>query len=284
MRLLLVIVMLLPALARAQVPLADFVRDDQLRDVQISPDGTYLSDARHLKGEDFLTVRRMSDRKITNVLKLGSRHRVASYWWMGKDRIVAAFSQQSGSLTQPYLTGELVAMDADSASGRAAKYLFGDRAPGGVFSQTVHLAEDSQSRYATIIRTLPQDGHKAIVSLNDYSNPLHPDNGEVDRLDVYSGELEQLAAGPLPGSAEFLTDSAGNPRYAVVADEHLRPLTFFQEAGKDDWKRLDGTSKSAVIEPLAFSPTIIVCSCLPTRLAARCAWSSRRSKAAPAAG
>ena len=97
MRLLLVFVMLLPALARAQVPLADFVRDDQLRDVQISPDGTYLSDACHLKGEDFLTVRRLSDRKITNVLKLGSRHRVASYWWMGKDRIVAAFSQQSGA-------------------------------------------------------------------------------------------------------------------------------------------------------------------------------------------
>ncbi len=254
MRLLLAFVMLLPALARAEVPLVDFVRGDQLRDVQISPDGTYLSEARHLKGEDFLTVRRLSDRKITNVLKMGSKHQVASYWWVGKDRIVVAFSQQSGSLIKPYLTGELVAMDADSSSGRAAKYLFGDRALGGVFSQTAHLAEDAQSRYAAIIRTLPQDGHKAIVSLNDYTNPLHPDYAEVDRLDVYSGALERLAVSPLPGGAGFLTDSTGNPRYAMVGDEHARLLTFFREAGKDEWKRLDGVSKSALIEPLDFSP------------------------------
>ena len=253
MRLLLVFVVLLPALARAEVPLADFVRNNELRNVQISPDGTYLSEARHLDGEDFLTVKRLSDRKITNVLKLGSRHQVASYWWVGKDRIVAAFSQQSGSLTQPYLTGELVAMDADSATGRAAKYLFGDRAPGGIFSQTLHLAEDAQSRYATIIRTLPLDGHKAIVSLNDYTNPLHPDNGEVDRMDVYSGALERLAVGPLPGSARFLTDSAGNPRYVVVEDEHFRPLTFFREIGKDDWKQLEGTDNGALIVPVAIS-------------------------------
>lgn len=66
----------------AGIPVADFARDGDLGNVQISPDGKYFSEVRVLEGAGYLEILRVRDRKPVNVLRLEHDHRVGAYWWV----------------------------------------------------------------------------------------------------------------------------------------------------------------------------------------------------------
>lgn len=238
-----------------EIPVADFVRDGDISDLKISPDGKYISEVRRIEGADYLAIVRLADRRVSGGLQLGQDRRVNQYWWATPDRVVVSFAEQQGLLAQPRLTGELLAIDAENSSGRAAKYLFGHRGiDDGMIRTQIQVNAGPDFRYATVVRTLPKNGRKVIIAVNDFRNALHLDYGEVDSVDVYNGTRRLLSVGPLRALTDFLVDDEGNPRYAVAIDEHQQLMSYVKADEAGDWKPLNvGGLKDAEIIPEALS-------------------------------
>ena len=55
-----------PALAAAEIPLADFARHDRYRDVKISPDGEYLAASAIVHDKAVLSLIHLADMKGVN--------------------------------------------------------------------------------------------------------------------------------------------------------------------------------------------------------------------------
>ncbi|MDB5973996.1 MAG: Prolyl oligopeptidase family protein [Nevskia sp.] len=238
----------------AEIPVADFARDEDITRVKISPTGKYLAEVRYLDGSDYLAIVSLADRRISGGMKLGKDRRVAQYWWVGADRVVISFAEQQGALAQPRLTGELVALDAEKTSGRPLKYLFGYRGFDAPFASHFRFNADAEERFASVIRALPENGRKAIIQVNDFTNALHPDLGEIDRLDVYSGARELVSVGPTRSFTQFLADAEGQARYALSSDEHSQLMSYVKEDEKSEWKLINsGEFKDAAIIPKALS-------------------------------
>ena len=256
LRQLLWLALLAPLWARAaEVPIADFVRDGGVVDVQISPDGTYLSKVRRYADSDYLLFIDIQTQQVSGGLKLDRDRRVARHWWVGPGRVVLMLAEQFGPLAQPESTGELLALDADKAHGTGLRYLFGFRDTATVTGSNIRVGHDAVMRYAKVIGQPLPGGRQAAIEVNDFSGDEQPEPGEVDLLDVYSGDRKVLARAPKSVQTEFLVDDAGQPRYALGLDNELRLTeSYVKVDGEAEWKRLDqGALKGASIVPEALS-------------------------------
>jgi hypothetical protein len=136
--------------AFAEVPLKDFARNDGFDEAKLSPDGKYLG-LRVPTGDQFgLVVIDVATRKVLGKFGLGQLGSVAGYVWAGPNRLVVAVAHLSGSLDQPFLTGELLGINADGSGG---SYLFGYRPSGGTGSMISRGGDEKA--YARVVHTLP---------------------------------------------------------------------------------------------------------------------------------
>ena len=228
----------------APLAVTDFARAAQFVHVAISPDGTYLAATMPTQDHTSLAVIRMTDRKVTSVLRVGSHEHIAEFWWKGSNRVVASLATQDGSVETPQLTGELVAIDADGSN---YKYLYGYRGDGrmGRVIDTLHYGS------ADMIDPLVDDPAYALIATYDWRNG-RDGRALIQKINVKSGAITNVGLAPLPGPTEFLADRAGNVRYAVGhSADGYKVQTFHRRPGSTDWVQEDAAV--GTIEPLAFS-------------------------------
>lgn len=244
--------LLLPLLARAEVPLAEFAKLGDFAEVTISPNGEYLAALVPSDDQTVLVILRLSDGKPVGKFAPGPGKSVYTYVWSGPRRLVLETAIQDGLLGQPQRTGELTGVDADGGGG---SYLFGYDAPtdSGTLIQK-HKEQNTTSGWATVIGTLPKDPHHALIAVNVWGLDEDTQRTAAYLMDVNSGALDNRVLSPILGFSTFVGDASGVVRYALGRDPHQNLLTYFRKSAKDDWTLLNtGEMKHAEVVPFKFS-------------------------------
>lgn len=246
----------LPVFA-AEVPLADFAKHEQFREVRLSPNGDYLAASVVIDDRPALTLLHLADMQGTNLMMPGGTD-VAGFWWVGPEKLMYAIGELQGGLERPQPTGELYTVDAD---GSGNDIIYGLRAGGEQLG--THIAKRKQSKAEAVpFEHQPYDPGHALITVYPYIGSTM--NGkilvgasgmipEAHRIDVDSGRTEKLARSPIV-NGEFVADNAGQVRfvYAVDADQSLK--VWYRADDDKDWDLLfDSVRDDRSLTPLSFS-------------------------------
>jgi acetyl esterase/lipase len=235
----------------AEVPLADFARHEQFRNVKISPDGDYLAASAVVDGKMILSLIRIEDMKGVN-LRPRADSELAEFWWVAPHRVMYTVGESTGELEAPVSTGELYAVNAD---GTGAALIFGARMGGQGAS---HIQKGTQKfALGELIARLPNDPKQALIASYPANGAGHSmsANGafpEALRIDLYSGATTPVTVSPLR-NAQFLADNDGVVRFAFGADADQAMKVFYRAGDGKEWEPLFDENKDHFrVTPVAF--------------------------------
>lgn len=233
--------------AAAQHSVEDLIRKESFLEIKISPTGEYLAATVPLDRKTVLAILRRADNKIVASLALpGDRSQVADFWWVNDERVLISAAQKIGALEMPSLTGDLYAINVDGSRG------------GILVGQSVQSAgpgtriqpKKVEAVAAFLIDDLDDDDKAVLISTRPFSNDPYT---RAERLDVYTGRRLALAQAPVR-NAEFVTDNAGNIRFAYGQNIDLSRRTYFRANDQSDWKALESRAGGGRAEyPIGFS-------------------------------
>jgi dipeptidyl aminopeptidase/acylaminoacyl peptidase len=241
------------AAASAEVPLADFAKHEQFRDVKISPDGDYLAASAVVDGKTILSLIRIEDMKGVN-LRPRADSELAEFSWVAPHRVMYTVGESTGELEAPVSTGELYAVNAD---GTGAALLFGQRVGG---QGATHIQHGTQKiAYGMLIDELPDDPKSALIASYPWNgagltrlsaNGVFP---EVLRLDIYNGATTPVTISPLR-NAQFVTDNRHVVRFAYGNDADQARKVWYRAGDGKDWEIVFDENKDHLrVLPLLFN-------------------------------
>jgi dipeptidyl aminopeptidase/acylaminoacyl peptidase len=239
------------AIAQAPKPhdVEDFIRKPKFNNIQISPTGEYYAATVPVPGgrKTALVIVRRSDRKVTATMGVpGDQTQVADFHWVSNERIVLASAMKIGAHEAPQLTGELFGVDAD---GGKANMLIGFRREGKALGSAIGDAK-TQEVFARVIDTLQSDDKNVIISVTPFTRDAYT---RAEKMDVFTGRRVQVAQVPVR-NAQFLTDNAGQVRFALAMEVDRTYKLFYRADDKAEWKLISSTTKTGLIdEPVGFS-------------------------------
>lgn len=240
-----------PLASSAEVPLADFARNDSYDDATISPAGSYVALTVPLSGGRGLAVLELATGKIILKQSMGKSRSIANYIWANDHRLVISLAEDLGVLEHPVPIGEMIAVDAD---GGHPAYLFGVRAERLSGSR---LAGGRDPRAAGWpIRALPTDPDHILIQSRPFVGKVDDRRDTVYRMSVKDGALDRPVKAPMPGGTmQFVADRAGFVRYATGGDDHNRLHTFARTPEQPEWAELESPTagKQVGAEPLFLS-------------------------------
>lgn len=226
----------------------DFIRKPKFNDIKISPTGEYYAATVPVGRKTGLIIVRRSDSKVTATMGVpGDQTHVADFEWVSNDRVVMASALKMGALEAPQLTGELFAVNAD---GSKADMLIGFRRQGNSLGSAIGDSK-TQAVFAEVIDDLPGDDKNVIVAVTPFNRDPYT---RVEKMDVFTGRRVQIAQVPVR-NAQFLTDNAGQVRFALAMEVDHTYKLFYRADNKAEWKLMSSSFKSGLKEtPLGFSP------------------------------
>ena len=230
----------LPAAADAVVPhpVEDFLRKDKFQEIKISPDGTYFAATVAHEDKTILVFMRRSDLALTGVFNMAGKTHVDDFWWVNDERVLLTTAEKFGSLDQPVPTGEIFGSNAD---GKRQEVMIGFRAGGkGVGTRIKPRAPERVS--ARIIDTIPGDPDNVLVSVWPWTAEGDAYT-RVERMDVYSGRRTTVARAPIR-RARFVTDPAGEVRFAMGELTDNRLKTYYRASADADWELINDASET----------------------------------------
>lgn len=239
--------LLLPALQPAVASdIGPFVDRDKFESIKLSPTGEFYAITIPLENETLLALRRRDDHKIVGSVSMGSRTHVHDFWWVNDTRVVFNIAEKIGSLDQPRLTGELYAMNADGSN---AEILVGQRLV--VNSLGTRVGSKKEERVAALmVDDLPGDDRNILIDVFRF---VDDPESRVEKMDVYTGKRTKLVQGPIQ-NVSFVTDNAGNVRFAQGSGVTLNSRLYTLEPGSTTWKLLNDEATSGHAEnALGFS-------------------------------
>ncbi|WP_105189204.1 alpha/beta hydrolase family protein [Pseudoalteromonas sp. T1lg48] len=189
-----------------QQTLEDYARHAKFIDMKISTKGSYLAaTARADDGSMRLTVLSVKDREIVSIIQGKPGESIFQFDWASDDRIVAATARDYGMYEQPYLTGDIMAVNADGSNKRV---IAGPRSGG------------DNMKIAFIADVLPEnDDQIMITSRSPFSNEPYI---ELERVKISSGRKRSEGKIPLRAyknvGVGVIVDAKGNPRVALGTD------------------------------------------------------------------
>jgi hypothetical protein len=90
-----------------------FLKLDTLKQIKLSPDGTYIAISVPLSDKTVLATLKRADLSLVSKFALRGKAHVEGFWWVSNQRVVFSISEKEGRLEEPQLTGELYATDVD---------------------------------------------------------------------------------------------------------------------------------------------------------------------------
>lgn len=230
---------LVAATAQAQVELEPFLKKDALETLKISPTGEYYAMTVPLEDQTVLAVMRRSDRQVTAKVTAGSDSVISGVWWVSDERVVVSVAKKYGSRDQPYATGELYATNADGSARRQ------------IFARYGLQGAALQPRAAYLIDTVPEDPRKVLVGVYALDTPSP--STRVERLDVFTGDLDTVATAPVR-NASFVVDAARNVRFAIGSGDDNVSKLYHRADNKASWTLVNDEGRSGRVEwPLGLS-------------------------------
>jgi dipeptidyl aminopeptidase/acylaminoacyl peptidase len=221
------------SLAAPLVPVKDFARSHAVINAKISPNGDYLAVSKWFGDQMAVGIIDLKSMKLTGALQFTQGDSPANFWWVGPKRVVASVAKQYGFLDQPYLTGELFAIDADGGN---RSYLFGYRGADEIGSRLHQSKKDFA--YGFMVDPLVRDPDSALISVWSTNKNIDRTFPFIEKVDVYSGTRHRVGVVPAY-DAEVIADDEGQPRFAAGYDEDAQPQMLFYSKGDKDWTKLD---------------------------------------------
>lgn len=222
-----------------------FTRNDQFKDIKLSPGGEYLAATVPFDDRTVLVILDRANNKMLGTFQLGADSAIYSFDWVNPTRVLIGAAERFGALDEPQPTGELFAMDA---SGGKTQMLIGQRAKGNLGS---HLHTRVTGMLAAfLVDDLPKDDRNVLISTSSFGGEPYT---KVERMDVYNGQRQVVARAPVR-NAGFGTDNQGQVRFAVGSDTDNFSRLYYRENDAADWKLINDERSSQIVQqPIGFS-------------------------------
>ena len=223
-----------PALATPSVDIENYLRRDGYGRIKISPDGQHYAATVQLEDRGGLVIFRRADNKVVGGATGAKHSLVDRFWWAKNDRVVLSTAERLGSRDQPYPTGMLFAVGVD---GSRVRTLVGPEIEPGLVDT---YGDMGPWEMASLIDTLPDDPAYVLIAAWDMG--VDPTT-RVEKLDVYTGKRTTVATAPVR-RATFVTDVAGQVRFADGArDDNVRKL-FYRDSDASEWRLVNDEAQS----------------------------------------
>lgn len=245
-----------PAMS-AEVPLADFAKHTQFRDVRISPNGDHLVARAVVDDTPVLTFVDLKTMKLVN-RGMPRNMDVIGLWWVGSETVMYAIGERFGALESPQATGELYTINAD---GKDSKIIYGVRA--GQQQTGTRMAKREMAKAAAIpFEHQPYDPGSALITVYPFLGSVVNrrytvgSNGmitEAHRIDTKSGRTTKLAVSPIV-NGQFMADNKGHVRFAYGIDEDQSLKVWYRADDDKAWEKLfDSKKDDRSLQPLLFN-------------------------------
>ena len=228
-----VLVMLLAVPAWADLTVEDFLRSANVRDAELSPDGSHLAMVLDQDGKRSVIVRNIQDPEMPIVGAYTDDIIRPNYlYWGNDDRLLVALTVPSDA--------NRVRRDKERKPDFDIDDYF-------MFSRMVALNRDMSDM---VLLMEDQRRLRSNVSLSRITNFLPNDDDNVlmvafrngrrvqYRVNIDTGESEQVTIGSTR-TYRFLNDTNGVPRYRFDYHRRSRAIYLFEYADNGRWKRLE---------------------------------------------
>lgn len=214
-----------------------YARFDQITDLKISPDGSYISGRSNENDQNKLIIFDRKTMKILHKLKFRGKMRseVGQYHWISKTRIALEQHYLPGYLDKPIRLGVFHGVNYD---GRYNEVIFGERDP---------LWHDTRAFDRQLLAPLTSDDRYALFSAQKYDGYHY-----VYRVNTNRGWAKELTKVPLSHSY-FVLDAEQNIRFATGLDKDLKMKSYMLE--DEEWVDVATLNISdRFFKPLALKP------------------------------
>jgi dipeptidyl aminopeptidase/acylaminoacyl peptidase len=219
------------------VELDRFLREDAFNSIKISPGGEYVAATIPLEDATAVAILRAADMTLIGSFRPPRNNHAGSFDWVSNERLVIGLAQKSGRLDEPQATGELYGINAD---GKGGELLVGYRVQG----------YNQGSLAAFLTDELVDDDRNALIAVWPFTENPHT---RIERLDVVTGRRIVVARSPVQ-RADFVTDNAGEVRFALGAGSDNVKKLYYRTRGGTDWEMLNDEAVNQRVEiPLGFS-------------------------------
>jgi len=243
------------SLAAELAPIEDFFRPSAYSSAQISPDGTYLGIIVDRGEQDVLTILKMADLSILKVNQLPDSKSVASFRWVGDDRVMFNASRKYGAFAAPFNTGEWYAVNADGTQARPVIFR-------GTRSATERGKTVGNERFS-LADAMDEDPRVVLMEVN-YPRSKDGAGAEMVQLDTFTGARKSLARAPR-ANCSLTLDEKKETRFALCFDSENAQGEFdtvtelYRREADGSWKLLnksDGGGKDLSVLDTADNGTI----------------------------
>jgi dipeptidyl aminopeptidase/acylaminoacyl peptidase len=237
-------------LSSAQTPASygvqDFIKKDIFYDIKLSPNCDYYAATVPGENKTILVILRRSDKKMTTAFLRGRNTHIAGFWWVNKERVLISVSEKIGSLDEPQSTGEIWGINVD---GSESDILVGQRARDKRLGDGRKTIKEERVA-ATLVDDLPLDDRYVIIATTPF---VRESLDSAEKMDVYTGKRSLITRAPLR-NASFITDNAGNVRFAFGSGVDGINKTYYRDGDDTPWLLINDEASSDVAEwPLGFS-------------------------------
>lgn len=263
------LVVALPSYAQG-VSYTDLARQQQYREVKISPDGKHIAAVAVVHDLPVLALVDLETGKGATVHPREG-DQVVDFWWVNDHRVLYTIGTKTAGFDRPFSTGEIFAIDAD---GQDAANLFGYRV--GTQSTGSHI-EHATSEYAsaTMIDTLRDDENHVLIGVDSWQTGAEGAFTQVYRMDVRDGTKHLVTTAPLR-NAGFVTDQHGAVRFAYGSNGQALGQVFYRASDGAPWTLLfteDTTRGMPMPQRFNRDDTQVYMTCAaPGAVSALCMW------------
>lgn len=234
--------------AHRLIPIGQFLRQDGLNRIKLSPSGKYFARTIPLGEKVVLTITRRSDGVATGHFNLAGKTQVLDFWWVNDERLLISVGQKFGELERPQPTGQIYATNADG-SGQAL--LVGWLAAAENSASHITVGKKRENVGAELVDDLPDSPNKVIIAVYDLQSTTPYTRAE--EMDVYSGTRTPVARAPVR-RASFVTDAQGVVRFAIGAGVDNFLKTYYRDSAGAEWQLINDEAVSEhAMYPLGFT-------------------------------
>jgi dipeptidyl aminopeptidase/acylaminoacyl peptidase len=211
LKLSLLAVFVVPKVASAEVPLADFFRHAEFASASLSPDGKHLAITLPRDDRQQLGILRIADKKVVSTFDAGEKTYIANVRWVSNERFTFTKDYKSGKFDRPLPNGNLFITNID---------------------KTQQLGVVGGATYG-ILDTLIEDDKHILVQRSVETTNLY-------KMNVYTGDVDLIQTVPINGG-QLLLDSKKKIRYAVGSNEDGTKIKVVRNDG-GSWTKLSERS------------------------------------------
>ena len=221
-----------------QISLEDYTRLPNQRNVQISPDGQFLSVIYTNEGVDKLVIVDRATRKPLRAFRSrGANKGIGTVHWVNNERLVYSVTEFYSWDKQVRDTGELIGVNLD---GSKHEMIFGFRAGE---KQTGTRIKRKQSSYGShrIIDLLKGDDENILITFYPWKEMAsywthNPDAiPQIYKLNVYSGRMRYMGSLPIK-QAMAVTDNRGEVRFAYGVNDNNELVVSYKKDKDAEWQ------------------------------------------------